>query len=356
MQLALYPSSIGRSPLPPGLSWGEIQGHGRTPTLVRHVPNAYHLCSSDHPTWKWGRLDNDADAHVPDRFVSSKASTTLVTPISNRLRKRLGLSLRWGPRLPGWRERVVVLCYHSVHPSSTFPSSTSPKLFERHMRWLSEECDLIPFIRAWDERSRPNRFRPAVAVTFDDGFADNHTHALPTLLRYEIPATFFVTTGLIDRVGDVIQQRGWRGWSLEGSTLTWGQIIEMQRLGMEIGAHGHRHAILGRLDDEDVVSDLSMCKQILEERLEASISSIAYPKGRPRRDFSQRTTDLARTVGFENGAAVLFRRVRHSDSRMAIARFVVEEDSLDILRAKVWGKMDVIGLLQERAPMRLLAE
>jgi len=39
---------------------------------------------------------------------------------------------------------------------------------------------------------------------------------------------------------------------------------------------------------------------------------------------------------------------------MAIARFIVKSDPLDILRAKVWGKMDVIGLLQERAPMSLL--
>jgi len=50
-------------------------------------------------------------------------------------------------------------------------------------------------------------------------------------------------------------------------------------------------AVLGRLDDEEVVSDLSLCMQILEERLEASISSIAYPRGRPRRDFSQREYD-----------------------------------------------------------------
>jgi peptidoglycan/xylan/chitin deacetylase (PgdA/CDA1 family) len=56
-------------------------------------------------------------------------------------------------------------------------------------------------------------------------------------------------------------------------------IIEMHRLGMEIGAHGHRHAVLGRLDHEEADSDLSMCKQILEERVEASISSIAYPRG-----------------------------------------------------------------------------
>jgi peptidoglycan/xylan/chitin deacetylase (PgdA/CDA1 family) len=270
------------------------------------------------------------------------------------LRKRLGSSLRWSPRLPGWRERIVVLCYHSVHPSSGFPSSTPPKLFERHMRWLREECDLIPFDRVWEERRKTERPRPAVAVTFDDGFADNHTYALPTLLRYEIPATFFVTTGLIDRMPDVILQRSWRGWGVEGSSLTWSQIIEMQRLGMVIGAHGHRHAVLGRLDDEEVIADLSTCKQILEERLEGRVASIAYPRGRPRRDFSRRTIELARSLGFENGATVLFRGVRRSDDRMAIARFIVKGDSLDVLRAKVWGKMDPIGLLQERAPMSLL--
>ena len=160
--------------------------------------------------------DHDPEAYVQARFVSSKASPTLVTPISNPLRNRLASSLRWGPRLPGWRERVVVLCYHSVHPLGGFPSSTSPKLFERHMRWLSEECDLIPFTRAWDERSRPNRSRPAVAVTFDDGFAGNHSYALPTLLRHEIPATFFVTNGLIDRMADVIQQDRGEGGASRG--------------------------------------------------------------------------------------------------------------------------------------------
>jgi peptidoglycan/xylan/chitin deacetylase (PgdA/CDA1 family) len=238
----------------------------------------------------------------------------------------------------------------------SFPSSTPPELFERHMRWLREECDVIPFARAWEERRRAARSRPAVAVTFDDGFADNHSYALPTLLRYDIPATFFITTGLIQRLSDVIQQRSWRGWRDEGSSLTWTQIIEMQGLGMEIGAHGHRHAVFSRLDDDAAHSDLTTCKQILEQRLETRIVSIAYPKGRPRRDFSDRTIHQARDVGFENGAAVLSRDVRPSDDRMSIARFIVEEDSLDILRAKVWGKMDAIGLFQERAPLSLLPE
>jgi hypothetical protein len=98
-----------------------------------------------------------------DRWsVGYKARTPLVTSSSEPLRKRIGSLLLRAPRSPRWRERVVVLRYHSVHPSMSFPSSTPPELFERHMRWLREECDVIPFARAWEERRRAARSRPAV--------------------------------------------------------------------------------------------------------------------------------------------------------------------------------------------------
>jgi hypothetical protein len=132
------------------------------------------------------------------------------------------------PRSPRWRERVVVLCYHSVHPSMSLPSSTPPELFERHMRWLREECDVIPFARAWEERRRAARSRPAVAVTFDDGFADNHTYALCRRSYATRSRNVLHHDRLIQRLSDVIQQRSWRGWRDEGSSLTWTQIIEIQ--------------------------------------------------------------------------------------------------------------------------------
>jgi peptidoglycan/xylan/chitin deacetylase (PgdA/CDA1 family) len=274
--------------------------------------------------------------------------------LSEPLKTKLQWSLSKLPRAAGRHPRVVVLCYHSTHPSGDFPSTTPAELFDQHMRWLRQHCDLVPFTSVRAEARRPDWVRTRVAVTFDDGFADNYTYALPILLRYEVPATFFVATGLVGRSPDVIKARSWRGWRDQASTLRWTQIVEMQRLGMEIGSHGHSHRVLAQLDDQAVTSDLSMSKQILEGHLGERVVSFAYPKGRPRRDFSPKTIPLAQRVGYEFAAAVLLRGVRSSDVPMSIPRFPVARDSLDMLRAKVEGKLDALGSLQERAPVWIL--
>jgi peptidoglycan/xylan/chitin deacetylase (PgdA/CDA1 family) len=275
--------------------------------------------------------------------------------VSNSLKAKLQSSLSKVPRLNRAQRRLVVLCYHSVHPTAEFPNRTPPELFEQHMRWLRQECDVIRFTDVVPEARRAvEPTRPTVAVTFDDGFADNHSHALPILLRYEIPTTFFLATGLIERDPDVLHARSWEGWREDNSTLTWDQIIEMRRLGMDIGSHGHTHRTLAQLDAEQVVRDLSRCKQTLEERLGERIVTFAYPKGRPRRDFLPASVRLARSVGFECAATILLRGVKDSDHPMTIPRFPVAADELEMLRAKVIGRMDLIGTYQERAPLSVL--
>src|SRR5687767_12557712 len=97
---------------------------------------------------------------------------------------------------PIYHQRVVVLCYHSIHPSLPFRSAT-PEMFTEHLEWLREHCECVPFSRIPLARSRAGHGRPIVAVTFDDGYADNHEFALPLLLESGIPATFFVTSGFL---------------------------------------------------------------------------------------------------------------------------------------------------------------
>ena len=257
------------------------------------------------------------------------------------------------PRLAASRRRVVVLCYHSVHPSEEFPERTPPDLFERHMEWLRSECNVVPFTQITACASGDS-VRPTVALTFDDGYADNYTHALPILLRLDMPATFFVSTGLIERHPEFIYDQSWHGWRSEGSTLTWEQIVDMRRSGMEIGSHGHSHRVLGSLTDGEVSLDLSTSKRIIEDRLGEQIVSMAYPRGRPRRDFSLRTTRIARTVGFERGAAILLRGVSTGDGQMRIPRFPIATDPADLLRAKVLGRTDLFGMVQEGAPLWML--
>jgi len=75
----------------------------------------------------------------------------------------------------------------------------SPEHFEQQLAALCRVADVVP-LSALDWRLRAGRNgRPAVALTFDDGYADNLHVALPLLERYGLPATVFLATGWIDR-------------------------------------------------------------------------------------------------------------------------------------------------------------
>ena len=92
-----------------------------------------------------------------------------------------------------------ILIYHRVNP---WPSSfaidvTPPDRFRRQMEHLARRYRVLPLEELWrrtQEGSLPPR---CVAVTFDDGYADNHEFALPILRELGIPATVFVVTGCI---------------------------------------------------------------------------------------------------------------------------------------------------------------
>jgi peptidoglycan/xylan/chitin deacetylase (PgdA/CDA1 family) len=248
-------------------------------------------------------------------------------------------------------ERVVVLCYHSIHPSNHFASAT-PELFEQHIRWLRAHCDIIPFAQTLERRDEGNGGRPAVAITFDDGYVDNHAQALPILVSAGAHATFFITTGLIDRDERVIARlkRLWNAPAEEMVGMTWLQVIELRDAGMDIGAHTVTHPNLGDLSEQAVSFELSRAKQLLEDHLRQRIVSLAYPFGVPQRNFSQQTMRLARDVGYERAAAILYRNIRSFDHEMAIPRLAVTGDSIAMLKAKIQGKLDPFGFYQEHAP------
>jgi peptidoglycan/xylan/chitin deacetylase (PgdA/CDA1 family) len=268
------------------------------------------------------------------------------------------LLLRAGRRLTAAASarRVVVLCYHSVHPSSA-ASSATPQLFLRHLAWLHEHYDVIPFRQALAATQRKTN-RPAVSITFDDGFADNYEYAYPLLRRYRIPATFFLTAGFLDRDRTVLHrlQRAWRIPAGEMCPLEWAQVREMRRGGMDFGAHSYGHANLAELPRSAVEADVRRAKDTLEERLSEPITSMAYPFGKPRRHFTRRTVEAVANAGYEYAGAIVCRRVRAGDSPLVIPRFYITHDDLPTLIEKVSGAWDLWGYCQERAPAALREE
>ena len=245
--------------------------------------------------------------------------------------------------------RVVTLCYHSIHPTKEF-SSTDPRTFDLHLDWLKRNCEVIPFRRVWEAAHRRDASRPAVAITFDDGYADNFQYALPLLAKHGLSATFFLTAGLIEKDPAVIERFRMlrRSTATDVQPLEWSEIREMMRCGMEFGAHTCTHPNLARLHGNALQRELTESKQIIEQRLGQEMESMAYPFGKPGEFYTAETVEAVRAAGYRYSAAVLFRNVRVSDSPLEIPRFFVARDSVESLRQKMHGWWDFVAWWQER--------
>ncbi|MBI4317747.1 MAG: polysaccharide deacetylase family protein [Chloroflexi bacterium] len=174
---------------------------------------------------------------------------------------------------------IPVLAYHRV---SNEIMRSSPRLcvgtrkFENQMRFLHEHgfrsVSLPEVVEAIiGVRQLPER---AVAITFDDGYRDTYTAALPILRKYGFGATVFLVTSLIGRTNE------WDQRSLAVRPvplLSQAEIREMARCGIVFGSHSRTHARLllssqGELDDEIVGS-----KRDLEDLLQSEVNFFCYP-------------------------------------------------------------------------------
>lgn len=248
--------------------------------------------------------------------------------------------------------RRVVLVYHSIHPSS-WDFSSPPELFESHLEWLRDECEVVPLRDLIASRSGEPPAKPLVALTFDDGYEDNHAHAMPLLARHGLPATFFVTAGLIDGDRDVRERFGTIVRRDPGDLrfMSWSQLREMTSAGMEIGNHTYSHRNLARLAPAEVDEEVGRARSLLSEHLGTDVDLFAYPFGRPRVHFTPSVERIVEQHGHAIGLAAMYRQVRASDPLLRIPRFFVDGDDVERLRDKVLGAYDVVGWWQEHTPL-----
>ena len=113
-------------------------------------------------------------------------------------RQTVSKLLRRGRLLAGFN-RPIVLMYHRVGAPLIDPweLAVSPQNFARQIEVLTKARDIVP-LQWLAQRLREGRSpRNAVAITFDDGYADVLQNAVPTMRRMNCPATVFVTTHAI---------------------------------------------------------------------------------------------------------------------------------------------------------------
>ncbi len=277
-------------------------------------------------------------------------------------------------RLRAGENRLLVLIYHRVlpQPDPMYPYDPDVASFRRHMRALAEDFNVIRLAEAVRRLERGDLPARAVAITFDDGFADNVTQALPVLRELGLAATFFVASAylrggcmfndcLIEacrrvpagtwatgtrEFGDVVvgeassrpalayamiaqlkhvdpARRAECTLQLMESAravppadimMTAVQLRELPAAGMDVGGHTRSHPILLGLPDADAEVEIGGGKADLEDVIRDRIELFAYPNGLPGSDYGPRDVALVRRLGFRAAVSTAWGFAdRHSD-------------------------------------------
>ena len=162
-----------------------------------------------------------------------------------------------------------VLMFHQV--DSRTPSDAIGRALTISPEQFSEELDYLESrhmraVSVDDYLAAEHTHRTTqgmVIITFDDGYADQYTQALPILVQHHAHATFFITTGNVGR----------------RNHLTWSQIREMNRIGMSIGGHSVQHVDLAALTARAQRAQIEGCLASLQENAGINADTYAYPGG-----------------------------------------------------------------------------
>jgi len=220
---------------------------------------------------------------------------------------------------------VPILMYHSVRPidfktTNAFVSSLTlpPTEFERELIYLKSRGftsitlqDLAQHLKG--ELPLPSK---PVILTFDDGFQNDYQYAFPLLKTYGFTGTFFIITGLIGHP----------------EYMTWGQVVDLERSGMEIGSHTITHPDLTRMTPVVRDSQLTESKQTLEEKLGVPITALSYPGGA----FNDDVVAAARRAGYDVAVTTRYGATPPAGKPMEVSRLRIQgTDQLGAFKWKI---------------------
>jgi peptidoglycan/xylan/chitin deacetylase (PgdA/CDA1 family) len=287
----------------------------------------------------------------------------------------------------GPKARLSVLIFHRVlpEPDPLFPEEIHARRFDEMCGWLAAWFNVLPLDLAVKHMKAGTLPARAACITFDDGYADNYSVAMPILQRHGLTATFFIATGFLDggrmwndtiietvractdlsvievdglpviasearqsmpqtiaarqaAIAAVINHIKYRPVAERISLteelakkaqvqlpnelmMTSAEVKAMRQAGMQIGAHTVSHPILASLTDDQAKEEIGNSKRVLEQLLGERISVFAYPNGKPGEDYSPQNVEIVRSLGFDAAVSTQWGASRMGDDPLQIKRF-----------------------------------
>lgn len=284
--------------------------------------------------------------------------------------------------------RALVLRYHSV--AATEEQATlyldhgltiTPEAFERQLQFLQSRYTIVP-LQDLVQRLRQGLppYNRAIAITFDDGFRDNYTYAFPLLRRYQVPATFYLTTGCIDNrqlfwvahlrylltltqvptvqtttepftfdlahtaareeafrtlvvrmkniptaqrlalLAELAEKLAVDTTPLRQLMMTWSEVRDMHSQGMSFGAHTVTHPNLPNTTVAEAEQEIRDSKEMTEAHLRTPILDFSYPNGRGSRHITEEVKEIVRQTGFHSAVTSVAGGIELGDDLLALKR------------------------------------
>lgn len=282
---------------------------------------------------------------------------------------------------PGWERGAPVFMFHAVaERPSPFGLATSVDDFERFCAMAADAYDVLPLAELESRRRAGALPARAMAITFDDGYADNHDLAWPILKKYGLPATLFVTTGAVggeqllwfrrvahvfetaqppevpvivgpwafpldtdddrvaacrrvceelkrmpaaqreERIAQLATAMGVTDFApLRAEMVTWDQLRAMDAGGFSVEAHTVTHPILSAEHPEDAAHEIARSREVLSAELRRPVELFAYPNGKAD-DYSDDVARAVERAGFRAAFTAEFRATSPANDPYQVPR------------------------------------
>lgn len=231
---------------------------------------------------------------------------------------------------------IPILSYHQIEKVDAAGSPfgqlmVDPDNFLRQMTWLKRTGwtglsvrDLMPYLKG--EKSGK-----VVGITFDDGFRNVHSNALPVLQTFGFTATTYVVSRQIG---------GFNKWDAaagfpHAACMSKGEILEWFRLGHQVGAHTLDHVRLTAVARREARRQITDARYELEDMLGAAVDAFCYPYG----DVSLEIRNMVAEAGYASATTNRRSRARRRDDLLLLPRRILHNRHgwADVLRKCLTG-------------------